>query len=113
MFFVVSFSVDPPGNAENVSLDVSPTMDPFAVNLHIRWLPPSDLGSSGVIEKYMIRSGKAVQLTYPLPASFIDQPVVRNVSQVSSRATTKVQNFVVCKFAIIFLFFHLNVCFCV
>ena len=57
---------------------------PFAVDLHILWEPPSDLGSMGKIDKYMIRSGKAKQLMFPLPAIFTETPMIRNVSQVYS-----------------------------
>ena len=81
---IVHLAVDPPGNAENVTLAVSPANppSPFAVDLHIRWQPPSDLGSMGKIDKYVIRTGKAEQLIPPLPASFTEKPMVRNVSEV-------------------------------
>ncbi|KAH3853468.1 hypothetical protein DPMN_095992 [Dreissena polymorpha] len=85
--------VSPPGLVKNVSLSVTsasreevmkyyadPGLNltcPLFVYLHIKWRPPPDMGSRGVIDKYIIRSGRTKREFLPIPPSFIETPTTK------------------------------------
>ncbi|XP_060553980.1 uncharacterized protein LOC132715026 [Ruditapes philippinarum] len=91
---------DPPGPVQNVTLNVtsSPvlvlmqmnpnpfiinqyTNSPLLINLHVKWKPPFDMGTSGIIDHYTIRSGVAKTNQYLVPPSFIGTPHEIKVSK--------------------------------
>lgn len=98
--YVFFLTVDPPGLVENVTLavtsksaadmqmtfyDAAYRLDdtPLVVYLHIKWLPPSDLGSEGFVDHYIIRSGRAERNLFPIPPAFIETPATKEAPNVS------------------------------
>ncbi|XP_061173640.1 uncharacterized protein LOC133182811 [Saccostrea echinata] len=63
----IDLSVDPPGVVENVTLRMD--MNHPQIWLKVQWKKPSDLGSMGVINHYLMRWGKVI-----IPPFFLDQP---------------------------------------
>jgi hypothetical protein len=58
------------------------TNSPLLINLHVKWKPPFDMGTSGIIDHYTIRSGVAKTNQYLVPPSFIGTPHEIKVSKV-------------------------------
>lgn len=96
-------AVDPPGLVENVNLSVTSKSaeeiqmnflnaayrqddSPLVVFLHIKWQAPSDLGSEGYVDHYVIRSGRAERNLFPIPPAFIETPAIKEAPNVSEKS---------------------------
>ncbi|KAK3093185.1 hypothetical protein FSP39_012370 [Pinctada imbricata] len=65
----VNLKVNPPGNVKNVTLRAD--LHYVQARLRINWSPPDDLGSTGILDHYLMRWGK---VRLPRPEDLLAQP---------------------------------------
>ncbi|KAL3873655.1 hypothetical protein ACJMK2_036749, partial [Sinanodonta woodiana] len=82
---------NPPGNVESVSVTVDHNY--LHLGLHITWSPPSDLGSQGDVDYYIIHTGRVERHEAPVPPTFLGIPTPMTVNKSSRDVILPLSNY--------------------